>query len=660
MKRSILLVLLFPGMLLGATNVSAQTSDWALKALEVEVERLAETTLPDFAPQSFRSVRTKIRELRAIYEKEGRVPPELLAEARQALEQFQIAANGTRKTVKQSYDWRNAAMKYNFARSSDPAALYRAEQSYREALKLAGEGKFEEARRSASQAKRQYKTLIREAHSRTKKTQRAVLKAYKKGVKSDISALNASPGSLNGAKKIDAATHRIRPLDRPRFGLEIDGNVEPPYIPPTPPPDGPIPPVNVWVTDRTANSLKIWWTDVSSDEDGNRLMRSTNLVNWPIILAHGPIPRITNFSFVDTNLSPDTRHCYAIETFNPFGTRRSKSFCGYTRDGNNIRVWRLQLRVKVADFQGAGLLDDPLRVFDDEPLHVYVGGVKTILDYGRDDFARNDEFTYDLNIEHLNQLSDITNLLISTRSTDPLYLEEFTFLINQQEVFSRHFGSTPDSALLIGDSYMVEFEELRNHQSWRQFVNHSVNFLGLILAPLIVDLPDGRRQLVIPAKDLVSRTESLVGHLLNADEETRKWFRWGYITDGAVEVSKANDQTLHFDLDLEGKLNNWPNPSVDLDFDIELATKCDNATRILTVDLTSKNFTSNTDFTWWKDLLSVGLLPLSNKVIQWFANECLTPPKINESFDVQLPAEFNCSDISIKINDEAGVDICCF
>jgi hypothetical protein len=167
---------------------------------------------------------------------------------------------------------------YRKVRSFDPVSLYRAEQTYNQALKLIGEHRYDEARRLASEAKHQYKTLIRNAHSNAKKTLSGVLKTYKKGVKSDISALKTSSGSLSGLGRADGAIHRIRPLDVPTGAFN---GVAPPYIPPDLPPDGPTPPVTIWVSDRTPTSLKISWTDVSNDEDGNRLMRSDNFINWP-------------------------------------------------------------------------------------------------------------------------------------------------------------------------------------------------------------------------------------------------------------------------------------------------------------------------------------------------------------------------------------------
>jgi len=647
MKKNILLLLLLPGMLLGSIDLSAKTSDSELKALELRVEKVSSTILPDFAPQSFKSMKTKLRELRAIYEREGRVSPQLLAEVQQELERFRSDADRGQKIMKKAYPWRNAAVRYNFVRSFDALSLYRAEQTYNQALKLVGEHKFDEAKRLASDAKGQYKTLIRNAHSNAKKTLADVLKGYKRGVKYDISGLKKSSSSLSGLRRADGAIQRTRPLDVPTGAFN---GVGPLYIPPDLPPDGPQPPVTIGMIERTPTSLKISWTDVSNDEDGNRLMRSDNYINWSTINSTGPIPRTTNFSFVDTNLTPNKQYCYLVESFNAFGARRSyPQFCTYTLDTANIPVWRLQLRVKVADFSGAGL--------DDEPLRVYIGGnverpaVQTVLDYGRADFDRADDFTYDLNLGHIKDLNDVTNLLLSTnRSTDALYIEEFSFLINQQEVFSRHFGATADSALQIGPySYSVQFAELRNDPTWQQFVATSRLSPGFDLRELIEDLPDGKKQLVIPVDQIVSRTESLVGHMLNVDPEIHHRFRWGFITGPAVEASKVNDTTLHFDLDLEAKINNWPNPALDLDFDIEVASQCDNATGKLNVDLTSKNFTSSTDFTLWKDLVSLGVLPLSNKLIEWYANERTDPPQVNQSFGVRLPNNLNCNDINVKV-----------
>lgn len=644
MKKSILLLLLLAGMLLGSIDSSAKTSDSELKALEVRVEKVSATILPDFAPQSFKSMKLKLRELRAIYERDGRVPPELLAEVQQELERFRSDADRGQKIMKKAYPWRNAAVRYNFVRSFDAVSLYRAEQTYNQALKLVSEHKFDEARRLASDAKHQYKTLIRNAHSYEKKTLAGVLKNYKKGVKFDINALKSSSSSLSGLGRADGAIHRIRPLDFPTGAFN---GVGPLYIPPDLPPDGPQPPEAIWVSDRTPTSLKISWTDLSNDEDGNRLMRSDNFINWPTIHTTGPIPRMTKYTFVDTNLTPNRKYCYVVESFNAFGARRSHpDFCTYTLDTVNIPVWRLELRVKVADFSGAGLGDEPLRV--------YVGGnverpaVLTVLDYGRPDFDRADNFTYDLNLGHIKDLNDVTNLLLSNRSTDALYIEEFSFRVNQQDVLYRYFGTTADSALRIGNSYAVEFAELRNDPTWQSFVNTSRQVPGFDLRALIEDLPDGKKQLAIPVDQIVSRTESLVGHMINVDPEIHDRFRWGFITGPAVEAIKVNDTTLHFDLDLEAKINNWPNPALDLDFDIEVASQCVDAHK-LSVDLTSKNFTSSTDFTLWKDLVSLGVLPLSNKLIEWYAKEHTDPPQIKQSFEVRLPDILNCNDINVKV-----------
>ena len=102
MKKRTLLILLLPAMLLGSIDAFAKTSDSELKALEVRVEQVSGTVLPDFAPQSFKSMKSKLRELRAVYQRDGRVPPQLLAEVQQELERFRGNAERDQRIMKKT------------------------------------------------------------------------------------------------------------------------------------------------------------------------------------------------------------------------------------------------------------------------------------------------------------------------------------------------------------------------------------------------------------------------------------------------------------------------------------------------------------------------------------------------------------------------------
>ena len=57
-----------------------------------------------------------------------------------------------------------------------------------------------------------------------------------------------------------------------------------------------------------------------------------------------------------SGLLPDRLYCYRIRARNSFGsdvTPQDKQACGYTRDGNNLTLGRVQLRIRVADIANA-------------------------------------------------------------------------------------------------------------------------------------------------------------------------------------------------------------------------------------------------------------------------------------------------------------------
>jgi len=187
--------------------------------------------------------------------------------------------------------------------------------------------------------------------------------------------------------------------------------LEPPYVPPLPPQPGPKPPTVVDIEERTASSIRIAWGDLSDNETGNRIMRTTDVSSWEILDEVGSIAKFETFTYLDTNLQPDTRYCYKIETWNTEGARQSPQFgCTYTHDGNDIRVWRLQLRVRVANISNAGT-DNTLRVIVAAGNNQYLP-THTFLDYGQNDFERGSIFTYDLNLDNIHEPSDITDLRI--------------------------------------------------------------------------------------------------------------------------------------------------------------------------------------------------------------------------------------------------------
>jgi len=656
MKKNILFVLLSLGMLLGSFRLEAQTPEAALKAMEEQLQRIANSDLPAFAPALYKSVQEKVRKLRRVFEKEGRLPDKTLRDAQQELEKFKTNANRTNRILSKAYQLRNAALQFNFVRAFNPALLYRAEQNYYEALKLAGEQKFDKVRMRADLAREQYQSLIRDAKAQSKRRLTGTLKGLQRAVAADLDALNANPNDPGELAGLEGVSARVN-IERPGFDLDGDGIIEPPYWPPPPTPPGPLPPVAVGIEDRAANSIRLSWFDRSDNETGNRLLRSTDLLNWQAVNDTGPIPKLETFTYTDAKLQPDTRYCYMIESYNAEGARQSQMRCTFTLDGNNIPVWRLQLRVKVANIANADT-ENPLRIrMGDNGEHL---AVENFLDYGHDDFERNSDFTYDLNIGHIRELSDITDLsIINYGEQDVIFIEEINLLVNEHEAFSRHFGITSTSALRLGlGGYRVEHADLRSNPSWQAFVSSSLTSLTFNLPP-ISSAGNGQFQIIIPPEQIVSRIESFVGHMLHTGSLSGS-FEWGYLYGPAVEIKQINSSTIHVDLDMEATINNWPNPELDIDFDIEVAKRCNNAERKLIIELTSKNFTSNADYSWWKDILSSGVLKIADKLIDWYAENSTTPPEIEQTFEVPLPQNINCDDLNVTVDADGNLLICCF
>lgn len=639
-------------------STSAAASSIQLKALEQRLERVASSDLGDFAPDAFANIQSSLRDLRARAEKEGRVPERELRQTGLDLDKLEVLAKSTKRSMGKAYELRNASLQFNFVRASDPATLSRAEEAYGEALKLASAGKHAEAQPFANKAASQYQALIRAAKAQANELGTPTLQNVAKGVSADLRALNASSSSVAELAETEGVVARIKGdgLGLPQFdenGLLIKGEGD--YWPPTPP--GPLPPAGPYITDRAETSISLSWTDLSDNETGSRLIRET--AGSPnVVVELGVIPRLETRTYADANLQPNTGYCYWIETYNAEHTRRSLAACSFTRDSGEaaIKVWRLRLRVKVANIDGAGL---------DSPLRIAMGGdgqhipVTTFLDYGHDDFERNSEFTYDLNIGHVRDLSDITNLGIVNvfdNGQDGVYIEEISLLVNKHEIFGRRFGVTSASALRLvaGAAFQVGHAELRSHPSWQWQVTDAPKVEHF---PQIEISPDGKWQIRVPHEEIVSRVEGIVGHLLNASSKIKEKAKWGFLEGAAVEVTRNGSKSLHVDLDLEGVIPYLPSAAVDIDFDIEVTKSCDAGQ--LALGLATKNLTTSSDYTWWKDLVSHGGSHLATKVIDYLAKECINIPEIKYSFATKLPEGTDCEVIDVSVDTDGSVIICC-
>ncbi len=126
-------------------------------------------------------------------------------------------------------------------------------------------------------------------------------------------------------------------------------------------------------------------------------------------------------------------------------------------------IWRVQLRVQVANVEDAGT-DDGLRV----QLNSSSG---TWLDTGRDDFERNTAFTYDLKLDGISRISDLHYLYLTKTGSDGLGLKSFTLYVNGRTIYTQVFAT---AHWLDNDdghirTYYVPSSTLRADDAWRAY-----------------------------------------------------------------------------------------------------------------------------------------------------------------------------------------------
>ena len=214
-------------------------------------------------------------------------------------------------------------------------------------------------------------------------------------------------------------------------------------------------------------------------------------------------------------------------------------------DEEDEPVVRAQILLMTADVSNAGT-DDPVKV-------MLNNGNETWLDYGRDDFERGDTFTYDLNLDRLNDVKDVDFINISKTGSDGWCISYLALLINGRVVFDRAFspGRWLDDSGGYSPTFTISGSEIESHPNWqnRQSFSPTIPY-------------------IIPRSELESRIESIVGHFLHSqpdlywEEGKSKW----------VEVYPDDSDTIEVDLDLQA-VDHTPfaDPWVDVNFFIDVS-----------------------------------------------------------------------------------------
>ncbi len=620
--------------------LQAQSLVQQLQNLENQIKQQEAIDLRDFAPNLYQKSQNSIEALRKGYEKTGKIADPELRASKTSFDLYTSTAVRTKRIMEKSHKSHLAVLHQNFARNHDAKAFYKAKKHYDEAISFGESQKFDKAKVNSQKAQDAYNKLLMQSRQKIKEQIAPQLKQYEAAIAADLKALEGNRANPDQVGPVDGVVQRV---NLNNFGLgnnHLDLFTElPPYFPPPPEPPGPVPPVAVGIIRREPDALRINWHDRSDNETGNRVLRSTDLSNWETVSERGVLEKFEEHTYTDPNLQPSTRYCYQIESYNAAGARRSQMRCGYTRDTAVIPIWRLQLRVKVANVANADTEDEMYASLDNF-------GTATYLDYGIDDFERNRGYTYEFMLDNISQLSDIVEFRLGKNGSDHLIIDSIVLLANNNRVlFSRSFGATP---LDLAGAYNVSHDELRESPEWQQFVTNSYNDESYNI-PTVGLNDDGELQVVISKAEIVSRVEGLVGHMLHADPGFKGGIKWGGLDGPAVEINRVSNTTLHADLDLEIILNHVPDPNLDLGFDLVFSKECvdDNTMR---VNILSQNITYNTILGSW----------LQRKLIDWFNVEIGDAITIEQQLELNLPSRMSCDDMQVSISEDGELIICCF
>jgi len=127
-------------------------------------------------------------------------------------------------------------------------------------------------------------------------------------------------------------------------------------------------------------------------------------------------------------------------------------------------VWRVQLSLKVCDYNDAGTDNKVLASLNDANY--------TVMDSPVNDFERASERTYDLLLIGVVKLSDIKYLKIYKGGSDGVCLSELSVYVNEHLIYTRTFSA---SNQWLDDEYysydartlLIPGTTLRNHTAWQ-------------------------------------------------------------------------------------------------------------------------------------------------------------------------------------------------
>lgn len=259
-------------------------------------------------------------------------------------------------------------------------------------------------------------------------------------------------------------------------------------------------------------------------------------------------------------------------------------------------IWKIKLRVEVADVKKAGT-DDPVYV-------KFKGNRKFYLDSGWNDFDSDDsvkDTTYDIApaVFKAYQLKDIDHFILSKEGTDGLCIRAITIKINDdtKPIFYKYYGNSKSTCKWIdgndGHDRRLYFSksQLKSNTSW-----YLKDHIKAILPPSIIS-----------GYDLRHSIETNLGDQLKSNPELSKekitWDRHG---DKAVEFDgKSTRKKVRIDIDLKkkGKAKGIKY-TAELNVDFDLVLKCEDNTVYLATE-NSDVSVDELDVPWYIDLVDI-------------------------------------------------------
>ena len=233
----------------------------------------------------------------------------------------------------------------------------------------------------------------------------------------------------------------------------------------------------------------------------------------------------------------------------------------------------------------------------------------TWLDYGRDDFERGDEFSYELLSPDVTDLSDIHQIHLLKPGTDGGCIANLALLVDGITVYEQHFGETAATCRWLDDAsghqnhFTIGRATLRAHPSWQAYAKPAAT-------PLL------------SAAELADRIEAGIGDAIHEDVYVDKFplyqgdidVSWtDTALDGERHVKLSKSQTpsavrVEFELDVD-----TPGPgglTGNLSFDLRFTGVCRTATEPAKILMKLENARATADFDWTTEAMTLWLVNL--------------------------------------------------